>query len=92
MTLSHSEKRTVSAAAEESATTAAEGDAEASALPPRRSDVHAPTPERATDGGMETGTGADDEPEMAIGDRDYEGEDIHPSPEEAKRLLGGTSG
>jgi hypothetical protein len=41
--------------------------------------------------GMETGQGADDEPELAIGDRHIA--DAEPvSPDEARRLLGGEDG
>ncbi len=41
--------------------------------------------------GMETGQGADDEPELAIGDR-HTADAEHVTPEEARRLLGGEDG
>jgi hypothetical protein len=41
--------------------------------------------------GMETGQGADDEPELAIGDRHISDAE-RVSPEEARRLLGGEDG
>jgi hypothetical protein len=40
---------------------------------------------------METGQGADDEPEIAIGDR-HTADALHVSPEEARRMLGGKDG
>jgi hypothetical protein len=41
--------------------------------------------------GMETGQGADDEPELAIGDR-HTTDAEHVTPDEARRLLGGEDG
>ncbi|MES2462876.1 MAG: hypothetical protein V4671_20015 [Armatimonadota bacterium] len=41
--------------------------------------------------GMDTGQGADDEPELAIGDR-HVADAEHVSPDEARRLLGGEDG
>jgi len=47
-------------------------------------------PEDSLESGMETGTGADDEPVLAIGDREYTDDEETLSPHEATRLLGGS--
>ena len=58
----------------------------------RPAPIEAPTPLQATDsGGMETGTGADDEPQIALGDR-YAEDDLPLTRSEAARLLGDENG
>ena len=50
-----------------------------------------PTTLTDLESGMDTGQGADDEPELAIGDR-HTGDAEKVSPDEARRLLGDKSG
>jgi len=69
-----------------------ESEAEALGETPAPSSLLEPTPTRVPlESGMETGQGADDEPELAIGDR-HASDAEHVSPDEAKRLLGGEDG
>ena len=59
---------------------------------PAPSSLLEPTPTPVPlESGMETGQGADDEPEIAIGDR-HTADALHVSPEEARRMLGGKDG
>ena len=59
------------------------------ASPPQTAPAAVPT--IPLESGMETGQGADDEPELAIGDR-HTADAEHVTPEEARRLLGGEDG
>ena len=58
-------------------------------------DVESPPAQTAAaiplESGMETGQGADDEPELAIGDR-HTADAEHVTHDEARRLLGGEDG
>ena len=59
---------------------------------PAPSSLLEPTPTPVPlESGMETGQGADDEPELAIGDR-HTTDALRVSPDEARRMLGGKDG